>query len=202
VNDEDRAHLTTDDAYADRLVALQQSRWKRLLPVRAPYRWNLRRLKLGQVLDIGCGIGRNLANLSGNAVGIDHNPKSVSIARSQGFEAFTPDGFLTSARAQPYAFDSLLFAHILEHMTAHEATKLVRTYLPYLRRAGTVVVIAPQERGFRSDSTHVEFLDFVALTDIAMACQLTVVRNYSFPFPRFMGRAFPYNEFVVIAEAP
>jgi 2-polyprenyl-3-methyl-5-hydroxy-6-metoxy-1,4-benzoquinol methylase len=202
VNDENRVHLTTDDAYAERLVALQHSSWKRLLPVQAPYRWNLRRLKLGYVLDIGCGIGRNLANLSGNAVGIDHNPASVSIARSQGFEAFTPDEFLDSTRAQPQTFDSLLFAHILEHMSASEATRLVRTYLPYLRRAGTVVVIAPQERGFRSDPTHVEFLDFATLSEIVVACQLTVVRGYSFPFPRFMGRAFPYNEFVVIAEAP
>jgi 2-polyprenyl-3-methyl-5-hydroxy-6-metoxy-1,4-benzoquinol methylase len=202
VNDDDRVHLTTDSEYAERLVALQQSRWKRLLPVQAPYRWHLRHLKLGHALDIGCGIGRNLANLSGNAVGIDHNPTSVSIARSQGFEAFTPDGFRTSTRAQLQGFDSLLFAHILEHMTTREATKLVRTYLPYLRRAGTVVVIAPQERGYRSDPTHVEFLDFGALTDIAVACQLVVARSYSFPFPRFMGRSFPYNEFVVVANAP
>jgi 2-polyprenyl-3-methyl-5-hydroxy-6-metoxy-1,4-benzoquinol methylase len=202
VNDENRVHPTTDSAYADRLVALQHSSWKRLLPVQVPYRWNLRRLKLGHVLDIGCGIGRNLGNLSGNAVGIDHNPASVSIARSQGFEAFAADEFLDSTRAHPQAFDSLLFAHILEHMSASEAVELVRTYLPYLRRAGAVVVITPQERGFRSDPTHVEFLDFAALSGIAAACSLTVLRNYSFPFPRFMGRTFPYNEFVLVAEAP
>ena len=50
---------TTAQAYTDRLAALEQARWKQLLDVQAPYRWNLRRL-LGEhrVLDVGCGIGR------------------------------------------------------------------------------------------------------------------------------------------------
>jgi len=29
-----------------------------------------------------------------------------------------------------------------------------------------------------------------------------LVRQYSFPFPRFAGKAFPYNEFVTLARVP
>ena len=52
-------------AYADRLQTLEQARWKQLLDVQAPYRWNIRRLGLGRTLDVGCGLGRNLAHLGG-----------------------------------------------------------------------------------------------------------------------------------------
>src|SRR5438477_5904865 len=99
--------------YADRLVSLQQVWWKRLLPVQAPYRWNLRRLKLGSTLDVGCGIGRNLIHLGGDGVGIDHNPSSVAVARAAGLRAFTPEEFLASPFAAPRSFDSLLVAHVL-----------------------------------------------------------------------------------------
>ncbi|MBV9592170.1 MAG: hypothetical protein JO147_00020, partial [Actinobacteria bacterium] len=55
---------TKDAAYTERLIDLQTVWWKRLLPVQAPYRYNMRRLPLGHTLDIGCGIGRILEHLS------------------------------------------------------------------------------------------------------------------------------------------
>ena len=44
---------TQSEAYAARLDSLESARWKRWLNVQAPYRWNLRRLRLGFVLDVG-----------------------------------------------------------------------------------------------------------------------------------------------------
>ena len=41
---------------------------RRMLPTQAPYRWNLRRLRLGRVLDVGCGVGRNLRNCAPGSV--------------------------------------------------------------------------------------------------------------------------------------
>jgi hypothetical protein len=35
---------------------------------------------------------------------------------------------------------------------------------------------------------------------MARALGLSVRRQYSFPFPRFAGRAFTYNEFVTVAR--
>lgn len=159
-----------------------------------PYRWNLRRLKLGRTLDVGCGIGRNLVAIDG--VGIDHNATSVAIACSGGLTAFTPQNF----HAEPASFDSLLFAHVLEHMAGKEAKKLIEQYLVYLKPGGKVVFLTPQEVGYRSDLTHVEFMDFAALRNLAVSLGLTVDRAYSFPFPRWAGRLFKYNEFVVTAR--
>ena len=59
--------------------AKQQVWWKKALNVQAPYRWNLRRQRLGRTLDVGCGIGRNLETLDPGSVGVDHNEHSVAV---------------------------------------------------------------------------------------------------------------------------
>jgi SAM-dependent methyltransferase len=193
---------TAGAEYAARLARLDRSRWRRVLNVQAPYRWNVRRLKLGRVLDIGSGLGRNLAHLDNDSVGVDHNAESIAIARGRGLTAFTSDEFPTSGYAVPGAFDSLLFAHVIEHVSPEYAVGLVQTYLPYVAPGGTVCFITPQERGFASDATHVTFTDFDALDALSRKTGLVPVRHYSFPLPRAAGKTFTYNEFVFLATAP
>lgn len=191
---------TQDPEYAQRLERLGSRWWRRVFDVQAPYRRYLRRLDLGLTLDLGCGVGRNLRNLGGHGVGVDHNPASVTLARHAGFVAYTPDEFRASEHCQPARFESLLVAHVLEHLTRSDAVDLVRSYLDYVRPAGLVVMITPQERGFRSDPTHAEFVDFAALAEIAASLRLELLRRDSFPFPRLAGRVFPYNEFVAVSR--
>lgn len=193
---------TERDDYADRLVALSGSRWRRLLDVQAPYRWNLRRQELGRTLDIGCGIGRNLVHLEEGSVGVDHNEKCVEVARSRGCLAFTPAEWRDSDLNQAGTFDALLLAHVVEHMTGAEARALLASYLPALRAGGKVLFICPQERGYRSDPTHVEFVTGQDLVALATSAGLRPERPRSFPFPRFAGRAFAYNEFTLLARRP
>jgi 2-polyprenyl-3-methyl-5-hydroxy-6-metoxy-1,4-benzoquinol methylase len=200
VTDADRERASTADReYADRLRRLGDKRWKRLLGVQAPFRWNVRRLHLGRTLDIGCGIGRNLAHLDGNGVGVDHNPASIATARARGLEAYTVDEFGRSPAAVPRSYDSMLLAHVVEHMGVLDAITLIRTYLSYLKPTGQVCLITPQESGYRSDPTHVRFVDFDGLAELADAVGLHVTRQYSFPLPRSLGRVFRYNEFVQVA---
>src|SRR6266478_9167810 len=97
--------------YTDILRKKQIVKWKSLLNVQAPYRWNLLRLKPGYTLEIGCGIGRNLIHLKDQGIGIDHNIPSVEIARKRGLKAFTPEEFNGSDYNIPQLFDSLLLAH-------------------------------------------------------------------------------------------
>jgi SAM-dependent methyltransferase len=176
--------------------------WKRILDVQRPYRIHLQRLNLGSVLEIGCGIGRNLINLekANRSVGIDHNPNSVAVAVSRGLVAFTPEQFLSSCYAQPSSFDSLLVSHVAEHMERHAVVSLLSEYLVYLRRGARVVIVTPQEAGYRVDPTHVEFMDFDRLVRILEETGLNVVTHYSFPLPRLFGKVFKYNEFVVIGQ--
>jgi SAM-dependent methyltransferase len=186
--------------YAERLRTLEQARWKRWLDVQAPYRWNVRRLELGRTLDVGCGLGRNLAHLGGAGVGVDHNAASIAVARERGLEAYTPEEFITGPHAHEGAFDSLLAAHVVEHMSEDDAVGLLRSYLPFVRKGGKVVLITPQERGYATDATHVRFCGFAEVAALCETLGLALERQYSFPFPRPAGRVFPYNEFVTLAR--
>lgn len=191
---------TSGRDYAERLVRLRSAWWKNVIDVQLPYRWNIHRLGLDRTLDIGCGIGRNLHHLGEGGVGVDHNADSVAIARSRGLTAYTSEGFAASADAEPGSYDSLLLAHVVEHMDRDHAVGLLREYLKFLRPGGRVVLITPQEAGFRTDSTHVRFVDFAGAADLAAAIGFSPVRQYSFPFPRAAGRLFPYNEFITVSR--
>lgn len=190
---------TASEEYARRLVELQGRWWKRAVHVQAPYRWNLRRLRLGRVLDVGCGIGRNLAAFDGHGVGVDHNVACVRVARSLGMVAYEPGEFHSSADATKGSYDSLLLAHVLEHLDEAQADNLLDEYIPYLRSGGRVVMITPQERGYDSDTSHVRFVDFDGLRRQAERSGLTKERSYSFPLPRRFGKVFIYNEFCYVA---
>jgi 2-polyprenyl-3-methyl-5-hydroxy-6-metoxy-1,4-benzoquinol methylase len=196
----DDAAGTEDPDYARRLDELSGRRWKRALRVQAPYERYLRRLRLGRTLEVGCGIGRNLRALAPAAVGVDHNATAVGIARDAGLPAFTPAQFRQTEHASPGQFDSLLASHVLEHLSFDDAASLIDSYLLYVRAAGRVVMITPQECGFASDATHRTFLDFSALETLARRLDLEVLDRTSFPFPRAIGHVFRYNEFVLIAR--
>ena len=191
---------TSNEKYSNRLFIKQNIWWKRLLNVQAPYRWNIKRLGLGFTLDIGCGIGRNLLHLDGNAVGVDHNPYSVEICRNKGLRAYTAETFLKSEYAKKGVFDSLLLSHLIEHIVKDENIKLIKSYLLYLKQGGRIVFITPQPAGYRSDPTHVWFADFKEIEDLCGKLGLIIEKEYSFPFPKFFGSFFKYNEHVVVAR--
>lgn len=188
-----------DGDYTNTLVKKQMAGWKRFFNVQALYRWNLRRLRPGFTLDIGCGIGRNLINLGGNAVGVDYNAASVKIARERGFRAFTLEEFSGSQFNSPEYFDSILLAHVAEHMTLVEVVALLKEYLHLLKPKGRLIMINPQEAGYRSDPTHIEFMDFAKMRYITKELKLEIFKEYSFPFPRFFGHFLYFNEFISVS---
>ncbi len=191
---------STDANYTRRLLRLSSRRWKRLVP--NPYRWNVRRLAKGRVLDIGCGIGRCLDFVRPRGVGVDPNETAVAVCRGNGHEAYTPEGFVAAygSGESGRPFDTLLCSHVLEHLDEPTGVELLRSYLPDLAVSGRVILITPQERGQRSDPTHVRLIDAHALAGLADKCGLVVERISSFPFPRQFGRWFIYNETVTIAR--
>lgn len=191
---------TASGAYTLRLQRLEQAGWKRRLDVQAPYRRNLRRLfGAGRVLDVGCGIGRNLVSLSPGSLGVDHNPTSVQAATARGLAAVTVGELERRADELHGAFEGLLAAHLLEHLTPGTGVEVLRPYLSLLRPGARIVLICPQQRGYRSDPTHTEFLDDAALAAVVSGLGARLEAQRSFPFPRFVGRAFTYNEFVTVA---
>ena len=191
---------STDAEYTRRLQRLSSRRWKRFIP--NPYGWEVRRLAKGHVLDIGCGIGRCLDFVRPRGVGVDPNETAVAVCREKGHRAYRPEEFATvyGSREPDRQFDSLLCAHVLEHLDESTGVELIRKYLPHLGPDGRVILITPQERGQRSDATHVRFMDADSLTRLAEKCGLTIDKMSSFPLPRRFGRSFIYNETITIAR--
>jgi SAM-dependent methyltransferase len=148
---------------------------------------------------VGCGVGRILDYLAPDAIGVDTNTAAVAHCRSLGFDAYLPNELEALA---PEPFDALVLAHVLEHLEPEGARALLGQYLHYLNPRGQVVIICPQERGYRSDPTHVHWYDLVTLRTICQELGLAVTTARSFPLPRWVGRFFVYNEFVVVASNP
>ena len=90
----------------------------------------------------------------------------------------------------------MLLAHVLEHLSTLEGTKIIKEYLPYIR--DKVVTICPQEKGFTTDETHVNFLTHKSIEDILVSCGLKITHSYSFPFHKKVGKIFTYNKTVVV----
>ncbi len=110
--------------------------------------------------------------------------------------------FFDSELARVPAFDTLLLAHVLEHMTYTESLNLMQEYLPLLRPGGGVFLICPQERGYASDPTHVTWFTGEDLQRLSLEVGLVPAKWRSFPLPRSAGRFFPYNEFTVASRKP
>ena len=171
--------MSEDLESARRLQQLQHARWKQVLDVQRPYRWNLERLCSGRVLEVGCGIGRNLKNLRRLAsapMGVDTNLESIRIAREQGFEAYTLKEFFDGAASVPESFDTLLLSHVLEHVTFEECSQLLDSYLPLLVPGGRVVIECPQEAVYPLDPTQIRWVDFDEARRQYEAKGLTVTR--------------------------
>lgn len=191
---------TKEQQYTQRLRQIQMQRWKPFVP--NPYRWKLRRLVHGRTLDVGCGIGRGLDYMQGDAIGIDHNPESVAICRARGFTAYLPDEFARSLDGAHGRYDTLLFSHVFEHLTLEDSRKLLESNLCYLAPLGRVVSLTPQERGYASDDTHVTFMGTPEVARLMSAAGLEIVSVESFPLPRTFGPRWIYNETIVVGRRP
>lgn len=191
---------TQDLKYTERLS--KKVFWKKIFDVQRPYRLHIQSLKLGPVLEVGCGIGRNLINLGKRAgdIGIDHNPTSIQKCQQQGLTAFEPEEFANSPYAVKESFDCLLIAHVMEHLTEKESLGLLENYIPYIKKGGKIIIITPQEAGFSSDPTHVTMMDHDRTYNLLKLFCTTesAIKQYSFPFPRIAGYFFKYNENISI----
>lgn len=185
--------------YTERLTRLEKKRWKDVLDVQRPYRWNLRRLNPGKTLEVGCGIGRLLRYLPDGSVGVDHNAHSIKACTDEGMIAYQTDKFFKSKDAKKNHYDSILLAHVVEHMTPDENIEVLKSYLPYLKKDGKLIIICPQEKGFTTDQTHVALYDFNDLEKLLKRIKFDIQNKQSFPFPRVAGKVFTYNEFIVTA---
>lgn len=187
-----------ENAYAQRLYGISNQPWKRVLAPINPYRIHIRLLVRGRCLDIGCGFGRNLGYLGDSKhVGVEPNQNLRDLAIELGHNVIAPHE--TQQVLQNEGFDTLIFSHVLEHLTPDQHPAILRDYLPYLKVGGLVIVRIPQRAGFDSDDDHRYFWTNDLMEEFLLGHGLTIEKTGSFPLPEFFGRFFKYNEWVFVA---
>ena len=193
---------TSEKWYTDRLKDLG-GEWTliRRLHLRF-YRRHIRALAKGRTLDVGCGIGGNLQFLTATSVGVDHNPTSVQTARERGMTAFVPDELHERAAEFTGVFDTMLCAHVMEHMDHETGVSVLEQYMPYMKPNARIVVLTPQDPRCENDPTHVRYVDIAASKKLVEAVGLKVKQAHGFPLPPALGkfRRNNSNEIVVVAE--
>jgi 2-polyprenyl-3-methyl-5-hydroxy-6-metoxy-1,4-benzoquinol methylase len=191
---------TTGEWYTERMKKMdsQESIAKRLHTVM--YRRHIQNLATGRVLDVGCGIGMNLRFTHPESVGVDHNEHSVAETVAAGLRAYTPKELHSRADEYSGYFDSMLVAHVVEHMDKESGVGLLEEYLPYLKPSARIVLITPDKGGYVTDPTHVRFVDFEASRELVESVGFSVKKSYAFPIPRAIGKSRRGNEFVVVGS--
>lgn len=106
-------------------------------------------------LDVGCGYGRNLRQLSRpglSIIGVDANSDAVEQNRSKGFECYLPDDNRWGRE-----YDCMLMSHIIEHFSPPDLIRFMEGYLTYLKPGGALVIATPLLTDyFFDDFTHVK----------------------------------------------
>jgi SAM-dependent methyltransferase len=98
-----------------------------------------------RLLDVGCGRGEFLeaAGEQGfDARGIDLDPAAIEATRAAGLAAEVADA-LDYLPEHPDAFDAIFCAHVIEHLVADDAARLIQAAAGSLRPGGVLCLVTP-----------------------------------------------------------
>lgn len=110
--------------------------------------------RLCRVLDVGCGVGRNLDFLTSigfkNICGVDINPSLVAANVARGFECLLPKDI------GERKFDLIVISHVVEHFDHLSLLDFLSEYIQKLNANGKLLIITPlPTRIFYNDFDHV-----------------------------------------------
>ncbi|NOS81157.1 MAG: methyltransferase domain-containing protein [Nitrospira sp.] len=94
------------------------------------------------VIDVGCGFGRYLGQLSKmglDVTGVDANPDIVEANREAGFRCLTTEEFSRTNET----YDALLMSHVIEHFAPKDLLPFLDAHLDRLKVGGSLIIATP-----------------------------------------------------------
>ncbi|HSR29852.1 MAG TPA: methyltransferase domain-containing protein [Anaerolineae bacterium] len=117
-----------------------------------------------RVLDVGCGEGQFIELLQAegvDAVGVDLDARMVEVCRQKGLDVVAADLFHYLPQHQGQ-FDGIFSSNLIEHLSAQDAVRFVRTAFEALRPGGRFLIATPNPASpivhlheFWRDATHI-----------------------------------------------
>lgn len=186
--------------------------WKYLLNrgcfrtlVRRVYLARVRQMVKGKCIDLGCGAGELLRLLPKGSIGLEINREAVSYLVSQGLDVreYNIEAQNTSLLDIVNLNDkveALVSSHVLEHLGNPRKFLAQLFSSAFQLKIDTIIIVVPGVAGYKSDKTHLTFVDETILLDEKLLANghYTVVRQSYFPMNfKIIGNIFIHHELMV-----
>lgn len=155
---------------------------------------------------MGCGVGELLRKLPAGSIGFEVNPVAVNFCNQTGLNVKHYDPVKDDYRfdmIETGVYSSFTMNHVLEHLENSE--KEIKKIFESCFRLGVkkIVFTVPGKKGFKSDATHLSFIDlnYLRIHGLLTNEYFHLVKNKYFPFNwKAVGNFFTHNELRLIFE--
>ncbi len=151
----------------------------------------LKRLKKGNLIDMGCGFGDFLKYLSNHGIdcfGIDSNIFHIESCNDIGVNSQMGNILYFSEKKK---FDNAVLDNVLEHLSLTEIDQFFSNIKNVLAPKGRLILIVPGLKGQSRDPTHKTYINKNLIERFALKYQMQVVEIVNLPAPfEFIGKYF------------
>jgi len=196
----------TDQMYGEEYLAYLRDRNVVRKLLRKLYLLDIRSYCTGKTIEFGCGTGELLELLPAGSVGYEVNTEAVNYCRSKNLnvEFYNPAEDDYAFRNIPQeTYLTFTMNHVLEHL--EDPHLVIKKIFESCNRLGIkrIVFTVPGPKGFRSDKTHLTFIDQKYFRRYGLFenhyFKLRMYKYFPINISSF-GRIFTHNELRIVFD--